>query len=997
MKKRLISVLCVLLAVLIVLAGCEPLSGIDPTPTPTPAPNGGGNGGGSGSGGNGTGGGSGSGGNGTGGGNGSGTGGGMTPTPPPPINPNDNPNNNPNNQTPTPTPPNGPTPTPPDDPTPTPPIDPNPDLGLDGIWICFRNFPADADNDIPAHTAAVEKIVIYDDLAISYTATDAYMIEVAGWESIKDLDPATLAFLGYDITGPDPLPQFEEDPIYGDITLDNDDNSLSFAFYYDDDPLIREGTLAADGNSFTIIDEDENGDPLQLTFEKTSFTDDDLLGEVWYEADDYYADEDGDSEYSEVLNKIVFYGDKFQMYSVSDDYTEGIEEWLYGDADEYPELRFDIPYTAYGTFTQNDDGLTLTFESAPDPDITTATAEYSGCYLILTYAESDGDEIYYSQASALLYPDRGIIHLPNEDGVMDGTWFGTVTDPLTLYNDYSGFVTYKLVIDGDSVIMYKVTEACAYQMGNYNYAGLSGSGPSPVWDDPVEGTLSYQGGELTIVFEEEEPLYLDSDDDFETFYADDTEYGPVTFAQEGATPGGNGGGSSNDAFNGKWVYEGHAYYENVLAYTWPAFVYVIEDDYCSLYKATEDYKACAEAYYYEETNHPNETHIVPPIELAEALDDEDNPVELNVIIDGNTITLTDGSLSLEFELSDDGQTLTSTNMTLEKQPENTEGPIPGTWRPFEGSNLDKILVTYGNSYALYGKTFSGDYYNPIPIEGGTFTYDEDTDTVTFSDLSLGTTGTYNESNTITIGNDAFCKISHDPLFASTPAILNGTYEASSTNQAYSDPDSGFSRPEYERVHTRYVFEDGHLFMYSIGDDDDYRITKYFENGGTGNPDSVPAEWEFGNPPDGNGGFADVFVELYTDYSTEDHVQCVAISCEYQGEPYTFMTGVYENGTICLDMGDGTMPLAHRPDGYEGPLYGTWYDETSDTKYIIYNSIYGLYSKDSDSAAYSICEATGFISVTGTSITFATSTDSVDATLADDGASFTTADGTFVKQ
>ena len=362
MKKRVISILCILLVLMVVLAGCEPVTGGgSDNGSGSSSNSGSGTGGGSGSGsGTGTGG-SGSGGSGSGTGSGSGSGSGTGGS-------GDDPN--------------------------TPPVNPPaPAVSFDGTWIWSVDVPASSGimGDSAAYSSVMQKLVIDGTTAKSYAATDAYQMGAYFIALYKGSDP--------DFTGPDLLPEFDSDFETGTVSVT--DGVASILFLDGSESVSLEAaTMAQDGNSFSTPGEDENGDPITMTF--TRYTAGALDGE-WVTADNYSDDTTG-LLYDQVLGKIVFYGNNFQVFNTTDDYDEAVDDWFFGEEDEFPEAEYDFPYTMYGTYAVNGTAITLTLTDPPDGIPATIPGTIGTDTLSF---EIDGDEQYYVKPASLVTPVRG--------------------------------------------------------------------------------------------------------------------------------------------------------------------------------------------------------------------------------------------------------------------------------------------------------------------------------------------------------------------------------------------------------------------------------------------------------------------------------------------------------------------------------------------------------------------------------------------------------------
>lgn len=538
MKKRLISILCVLLALMIVLAGCEPISG-------------GNSGGNSGSGSNSSSGsGSGTGGNGSnsGFGTGGGSGSGGDPTPP----------------------------------SPTPPEPPVPDIPLDGAWICMAEMPAETGAygiEIPAFEYAMQKMVINGTNATLSFATTDYISAAGQYAWFKTFDEEDLSPKGLtpeSIAGPDPLPEFD-DPTTGTVSVTGTDATFTF------DGDTYPATIAADGNSFTI----PGANGANYTF--TKYTPG-PLDNTWVNQEVHY----GADTYAIIFSKFVFHENNFQFYLV-DDYEDDITSWLFGETDEAPEVPYVVPYYMYGTYAVTGTDITLTLTNPPDGMPATLSGRIDGNYTVIILPDGEGGtyEAAYEEYSPDPVRDPDAPNYP-----LNGTWIGTVTDS---NSELHGCVIIKLVNYGTCTTIYTITDDCKSAIMNWHFGGEDpDSKPEPEWDDtPYRYRTSEYDSEYYLDLENENKK-LSSSDNYETFSIDYSvffeslgfRFSSLTFAREVNLDGRWVTTGHHDASSISGIPE----------YDRPAMMYILEGGSLEIYTPTQDDTSRAENYYRENTD-----------------------------------------------------------------------------------------------------------------------------------------------------------------------------------------------------------------------------------------------------------------------------------------------------------------------------------------------------------------------------------------------------------
>ena len=448
MKKRIISIFCVLLAIMIVFAGCDLLSGGKPNSgggtSGSSQGSGSGTGGGTGSGGSGTGG-SGTGGSGTGGGNGSGgsgtgTGGGNTPPVTPPENPPETPPENP----------------------PAPPV---PSVSFDGTWVWTMEVPASSSimGEVPAYNTVMQKVVIEGETAKSYVTTVDYQMSAYFLAAAKGENPA--------FNGPDLFPEYETEFDTGTVSVT--DNALTVIFpdgsASENYPILA-AVMADDGNSFSFTGEDDNGDPVTITYEK--FTAGPLDGDWVFR--EYF---DNTYPYYQILNKIVFYGDSFQLFDVDVyDYEDAIDDWLEDPTGEFPAPEYNFPYEYYGTYTVDGTSLTLTFDPAL---MGGQPADIPGIIGTDSFSIDEGEGI----ATYVRSEPRNV-----DATTLDGYYVQTALFGGKPANEYT------IVIEGNAMKCYVLTPGTGADLGAVN--------DTSAWGEPVTYSIEKDAAGLSFTVPE---------------------------------------------------------------------------------------------------------------------------------------------------------------------------------------------------------------------------------------------------------------------------------------------------------------------------------------------------------------------------------------------------------------------------------------------------------------------------------------------------------------
>lgn len=381
MKKRLISILCILLALMVVVAGCVPISG---------GSSGGGN---------------------------------------------------------------------------NPPAPPVPSVSFDGTWVWTMEVPASSSSmgEVPAYNTVMQKVVIEGETAKSYVTTVDYQMSAYFLAAAKGENPA--------FNGPDLFPEYETEFDTGTVSVT--DNALTVIFpegsASENYPILA-AVMADDGNSFSFTGEDDNGDPVIITYEK--FTAGPLDGDWVFR--EYF---DNTYSYYQILNKIVFYGDSFQLFDVDvDDYEEAISDWLEDPTGEFPAPEYNFPYEYYGTYAVDGTSLTLTL----DPSLTGGqSADLPGIIGTDSFSIDEGEGI----ATYVRSEPRNV-----DATTLDGYYVQTALSGGKPANEYT------IVIEGNAMKCYVLTPGTGADLGAVNDASA--------WGEPVTYSIEKDAAGLSFTLPE---------------------------------------------------------------------------------------------------------------------------------------------------------------------------------------------------------------------------------------------------------------------------------------------------------------------------------------------------------------------------------------------------------------------------------------------------------------------------------------------------------------
>lgn len=572
---------------------------------------------------------------------------------------------------------------------------PEPEISLDGTWIHSITVPAD--ESCPAFTYESYKIVINGSSVKSFFTTDEYAQEAAEYAILEAIANA----LGGEL-GPAPLPEYNTIN-FGTGTVSIKKDKVTFTFNRDGETQIIKGTVSEDGTTITINEENET-----LVFKKQAAAAGPLEG-VWVTGE-----LNEDPPYAIIYNKIVFSGNNFQMYIAAEENAI------------FPDIEYGFPYALYGTYAVNGTNVTLTLANPPEDMPGTLSGVIDDISFSICFPDDDEEEgiaeMWYMSVADLASllsssgsggtgsgsggssssSDSGTGF--NADGSLDGTWLGIVTAPLTTWNDYSGFVTIKLEISGSNITKYNVTDACAYNMGNWNHPISTTYHdqtciPEPEWDEGEALTFEEFMGEIWLG----QSIHISSDDNWETFSTNAPDFGPITFYREGEVPAGNTDPDPTTQdpipepplnLDGIWFSEEtvpatETYDEHTRLFE----KIVFDGENFSLYNASEEYQN-RDIAYWELVKTP-----------AEGMPLYEPPVTWTFVTsgtwtnEGNELTFnTSGNDESTASLNEDETTFSvDDTVTFEKQDFPNEGPLTGIWRTPEGAEI----IIYRTYWVMY--------------------------------------------------------------------------------------------------------------------------------------------------------------------------------------------------------------------------------------------------------------------------------------------------------
>lgn len=366
---------------------------------------------------------------------------------------------------------------------------------LDGVWFSFDTYAATESQ--PEITFIDTKIVINGTSGSFYEVDDFFVENMTIHENLLLADAATQATYGYSSTSAEPLPFFY--PFVNTFNIVTDGNDVLFV----QGNSSQSAVLSEDGATLTVYD--NHGNSSEYT--KLEGYTPGPLEDTWFTME--YNETVESYEY---FGRLVFFGNKYQMYTVTDDYLDAFDAWVADPSSaEFVEDEYSYPYVLTGTYSVNGSAISLTNESTSLGQPENLTWTYDAASGIIT-AEVAGGELEFLSQTALmaqLGPE-----LFNTNGSFNGTWYGTVSEAGE--NDYTGFPIYKFIIDSETGELFVASETYLEQISAYN-EGTRSEEPVEEWVALDVGYFMYSDeGELD--FEGSDVFYsIDLDEVTETF------------------------------------------------------------------------------------------------------------------------------------------------------------------------------------------------------------------------------------------------------------------------------------------------------------------------------------------------------------------------------------------------------------------------------------------------------------------------------------------------